>query len=566
MLAGRPVKLACVPTTISAMEMTNVVPSNALQGHLVIRNDLLKPALVLYDSALLGGMSRADMIKGAFLLLAHLTDMLYEGISPLTMLMAKECLRVLVRMLMGWASDADADQPVEDLLYAAFLVGECWNRSSTHLHHHLVDLLHQQYELPYDDCHIALHAYSAWYNHAHLLTFVQEELGTLDLGNFIYEMQYQLLPQRLSLLLMGLAPTSLPSILSAVMSAQVRNPSPLETDRLTTAMGLALVGARPSAVDKPLLTMHNSIAVVLDRFQSCPDGRLKAVMMRVVQAVHGLIRETKITQEEWAMTIAFLTRVGQTCSSARQEMVQLADVLGVEALIRDMEYRQHLTAAPHLTPGSLLGPFHFPDAPVLGNGEDMFDQKSSQDEMIWRFSGHVLDDDQPIAGAVLDVWHSDDQGYYDVQSAFHKEESKIGFRAKFITDARGAWAFRTLPVQSYMLPQDGPVGDLVQALHQHTWLPAHVHFIVTAKGYRPLITHLYPRPDDPYLQDDSGFAHKPELVKEGVLSEDGQELLFQQDFVLCKDTAYDDLDPLHYVPSASAGLFFAHKHRIGDNI
>ncbi len=66
-------------------------------------------------------------------------------------------------------------------------------------------------------------------------------------------------------------------------------------------------------------------------------------------------------------------------------------------------------------------------------------------------------DGTPIQGAVLDVWHSDDFGFYDLQKQnFRKIASHIGFRAKFVTDENGHWSFKSLPVKSYPLPTDGP--------------------------------------------------------------------------------------------------------------
>ncbi|RYG70354.1 hypothetical protein EON64_00390 [archaeon] len=150
-----------------------------------------------------------------------------------------------------------------------------------------------------------------------------------------------------------------------------------------------------------------------------------------------------------------------------------------------------------------------------------------------------------------------------MQLEFNHDRSHLGFRCKLLTDEQGCWSFKTLPVKSYTLPQDGPVGELVRAVRQHSNLPAHVHFIVAAKGCVPLITHLYPRSDDPFLQDDSGFGHKPELIKKAIpLLGDKEgggdtELLIEQNFVLMRDNKYDALDPRCFVPAASSGLFAA---------
>ena len=45
----------------------------------------------------------------------------------------------------------------------------------------------------------------------------------------------------------------------------------------------------------------------------------------------------------------------------------------------------------------------------------------------------------------------------------------------------------------YSIPMDGPVGALVQAQGRHGMRPAHIHFLVSAPGYRELVTALYLR-------------------------------------------------------------------------
>jgi len=98
------------------------------------------------------------------------------------------------------------------------------------------------------------------------------------------------------------------------------------------------------------------------------------------------------------------------------------------------------------------------DSPLLPYGSDLFDELDTPEETMVIYEGRVLDPSgTPIASAVLDVWHSDDHGFYDIQTEFRKNSSHLGFRGKFQTNELGEWKFRTLPVQSYMLPRDGPV-------------------------------------------------------------------------------------------------------------
>lgn len=73
-----------------------------------------------------------------------------------------------------------------------------------------------------------------------------------------------------------------------------------------------------------------------------------------------------------------------------------------------------------------------------------------------KVKGHVFDcDGKAVQGAVLDVWHSDDEGHYDIQPGYRYQEGDL--RGKFITDESGAWSFRTVLMKYYSIPFDGPV-------------------------------------------------------------------------------------------------------------
>jgi hydroxyquinol 1,2-dioxygenase len=61
------------------------------------------------------------------------------------------------------------------------------------------------------------------------------------------------------------------------------------------------------------------------------------------------------------------------------------------------------------------------------------------------------------------------------------------------------------------VPTDGPVGDILNATGRHPWRPSHLHFIVKAAGYRPLVTEVFPD-DDPYLDQDTVFGVREDLV------------------------------------------------------
>jgi hydroxyquinol 1,2-dioxygenase len=70
-------------------------------------------------------------------------------------------------------------------------------------------------------------------------------------------------------------------------------------------------------------------------------------------------------------------------------------------------------------------------------------------------------DGQPIEGTIVDVWHSDKEGYYDVQ---HLEDvGGLSGRARFRTGPEGEWRFWSIKPAAYPIPYDGPIGQMLTA-------------------------------------------------------------------------------------------------------
>ena len=84
-------------------------------------------------------------------------------------------------------------------------------------------------------------------------------------------------------------------------------------------------------------------------------------------------------------------------------------------------------------------------------------------------------------------------------------------RARFITDADGRFFFRTILPCSYPIPVDGPVGEMIHYTKRPALRPAHVHFLVAAPGYEPLVTHVFIG-GDPNIDCDVVFGVKDELI------------------------------------------------------
>jgi hydroxyquinol 1,2-dioxygenase len=249
-------------------------------------------------------------------------------------------------------------------------------------------------------------------------------------------------------------------------------------------------------------TSETITTAVIEQMATTSDPRMKEVMEAAVRHLHAFAREVNLTPSEWIKGIDFMTRVGQMCSPARQEVILLSDVLGLSTLINTMHDK---TAVEEATHTSLLGPFFREDAPTFAPGGQISKRDTSSEIVMF---GRVTDKKgRPIANAQVGVWQTATDGRYDMQV----NENEIDCRGTFMTDANGDYLIRAVRPLGYYIPMDGPVGDMVRAQHRHGMRPAHIHFLITALGFREMVTALY-LADDPHLTDDVVFGAHGDLV------------------------------------------------------
>jgi len=253
------------------------------------------------------------------------------------------------------------------------------------------------------------------------------------------------------------------------------------------------------------LTEHNLTEAVLAKLDGCKDARFKQIMTSLIKHVHAFVREVELTEAEWRDGIQFLTATGQKCDDKRQEYILLSDTLGVSMLVDAINHRKPGGA----TESTVLGPFHVDNAPELPIGANIAEGVPGTPAY---FSGRVLSaEGKPIAGATLDLWSTDGEGWYDVQL----EGRTLRARGKIKTDAQGRYAFWTVKPAFYSIPTDGPVGSMLVKMGRHPYRPAHTHMIISAPGYEPVTTHLFVEGDQ-YLDSDAVFAVKNSLVVDFV--------------------------------------------------
>ncbi|MBV9077468.1 MAG: hydroxyquinol 1,2-dioxygenase, partial [Methylobacteriaceae bacterium] len=138
---------------------------------------------------------------------------------------------------------------------------------------------------------------------------------------------------------------------------------------------------------------------------------------------------------------------------------------------------------------------------------------------------------RPLSGAEVDVWHTSPDGFYDTQIGDGEEHN---MRGRFRTGPDGLVRFTSVMPHSYPIPADGPVGEMLAALGRHPYRPAHVHFWLSAPGYRQLVTQLFVE-GDRYLDEDAVFGVKNSLVAAYEAQAGGEVYRLRYEFRLAPD-------------------------------
>ena len=266
-----------------------------------------------------------------------------------------------------------------------------------------------------------------------------------------------------------------------------------------------------SAQEQGYFTEKNSADVVVSQITDTTEPRLAEVIEAVTRHLHAAVKEIEPTQEEWLAAIMFLTKTGQMSDDWRQEFILLSDIFGVSMLVDAINNRKPSGASE----STVLGPFHVPDVPELPMGSNICLDGKGHPMLI---KGRILNTEgDPIEGTKINVWQTNDDGFYDVQQKGIQPDFNL--RGVFRTGANGTYTFWGAKPRFYPIPDDGPVGKLLGSLGRHPYRPAHLHYILEADGYESLITHIFD-PDDKYINSDAVFGVKESLLAKFDLIED----------------------------------------------
>jgi catechol 1,2-dioxygenase len=241
-------------------------------------------------------------------------------------------------------------------------------------------------------------------------------------------------------------------------------------------------------------------------FDDCANPRTRLLLQSLTRHLHAFVSETRLTRAEWDEAIRILTSTGELTDEHRQEFILWSDALGVSMLVDAIETNRPAGA----TESTVVGPFWAADSPLRGYGETIAEEPGG--DPLW-VSGRVLAlGGEPIAGAEVDVWQNGANRLYAVQDP---DAPEAHLRGRFHTRVDGTYAFLTIRPVPYPIPDDGPVGSMLEASGRHPWRPAHIHVAVTGDGFERLVTHIFDSESE-FLDSDAVFAVKPSLVKQFV--------------------------------------------------
>ncbi|ACC73151.1 catechol 1,2-dioxygenase [Paraburkholderia phymatum] len=265
------------------------------------------------------------------------------------------------------------------------------------------------------------------------------------------------------------------------------------------------------------------------------NARTKQVVNRIVRDLFVTIDELDVTPNEFWAALNYLGEAGQS-----GELGLLAAGLGFEHFLDvRLDEAEAKAGVAGGTPRTIEGPLYVAGAPESTGHARLDNGNEPGETLVMR--GRVLNDDgQPVKGALVEVWHANHLGNY---SHFDKSQAEYNLRRSIRTDADGVYSFRSVVPIGYSVPPGGKTQQLLDQLGRHGHRPAHIHFFVSAPGFRKLTTQINIE-GDPYLWDDFAFATREGLVpavkkEEGATGKpygiDGQFALIDFDFSLVKE-------------------------------
>lgn len=260
------------------------------------------------------------------------------------------------------------------------------------------------------------------------------------------------------------------------------------------------------------------------------DVRLKGIMRDLLDAVARVIVRYDVSESEFWGAIKYL-------QNGAGEIGLIIPGTGLEHFMDlYMDAKDAEAGLTGGTPRTIEGPLYVAGAPLV-EGADVNLTTDPDDTTNLYMTGQVRGPDgEPVAGAIVHVWHANSQGWY---SHFDPttEQTPFNNRRRIKLGADGRYAFRSKMPKGYSVPPGGATDVLMKAVGRHGNRPAHVHFFIEAPGYRQLTTQIN-FGDDPFARDDFAFGTREGLLPVPMRQGDSASISF--DFELQRAASAQD--------------------------
>ncbi|MFI8221270.1 maleylacetate reductase and hydroxyquinol 1,2-dioxygenase domain-containing protein [Streptomyces sp. NPDC085932] len=496
-----------VPTTYAGSEVTPILGETSNGVKTTRSATSVLPNAVIYDVDLTLTLPIPFSVASGLNAIAHAVEALYSpDANPVTDRLALRAISLLSTSLPEIVKDPTLLEARADALEGAWLAGTCLGTVAMGLHHSLCHTLGGTFGLSHADTHAVLLPYVMAYNASavpEVMHRIARALGVGDAPTGVRDLCQALLGP-LTLRDLGMAEDDLPKAVQLTASKSCANPQDVSAHAISSILEDAWHGRPPEPADRLAAELYKLTETVVASFEAAPDPRVRSLLTDLVRRLHEFVSVNDLTQDEWNYAIGFLTRAGQLCSDTRQEFVLLSDALGISSAV-DILSNSRTTGS---TPSAVLGPFYLEGPPSLSNGSDIAEGLAGTPLFV---SVSVKDlAGNPLPDAVVDVWQSNDEGFYDVQLT---DLTGPSLRARFRADAEGRVAFRSILPSEYPIPADGPVGQMLRSTGRHPYRAPHLHFMIDAPGQQRLVTQLFVA-RGAYIDGDAVFGVKDALVVE----------------------------------------------------
>jgi catechol 1,2-dioxygenase len=233
------------------------------------------------------------------------------------------------------------------------------------------------------------------------------------------------------------------------------------------------------------------------------NARVKEVTERLLYRIMQVIDECDVSMDEFWAAVGYIAKAAKN-----NEFGLVVPGIALEHFLDlrldEAEKRAGVNGG---TMRTIEGPLYVAGAP-LTKGEARMDDGTDPGEIFF-ISGTVRGEDgNAIPGAIVDLWHANSKGGY---SFIDGEQSAYNLRRRIETDSKGRYVARSIVPNGYGCPPESATRELMTLLGRHAERPAHVHYFVTAPGYRKLTTQ-FNFAGDKYLYTDFAFGTREELI------------------------------------------------------